>query len=181
MVMRVLDNIQCPPGLATMRHVPVSSSEGYEIHEYLSMEALFLDHCQYEEWATLLAKDIIYRGPAQLFAPGDAGDSPADVTREYGYEFLVRYARSMKEAAGVPRLRRLITNVIVATGPSLREFAVTSYLVVTGALGTDSEAKFLTVERHDVIRRCSRSYQIARREVGFSPTNREVARLALIV
>jgi Ring hydroxylating beta subunit len=180
MVIGVLDNIKCPRGLATMRHVSVSASEGYEIHEYLAMEALFLDHCQFEEWATLLTKDIVYCGPAQLFAPGDASGSP-DVTRVYGYEFLVRYARSMQAAAGGPQVRRLITNVIIATGPSLREFAVTSYLVVTGALGTDADAKFLTVERHDVIRRCSRSFQIARREVGFSPTNREVARLARIV
>lgn len=154
MVMRVLDNIRCAPGqgLATMYHVPVASSQGYELHEYL---AFFLDHGKFDEWTTLLARDVVYRTAAQLSAPAEANASDADDRREYGYDFLVTYAQKLKRTSdGVSKVRRLVTNIIVARGPRHGEFTVGSYLLITGASGTSADGTdgTLTVERHDLIR-----------------------------
>jgi|KBSSwiStaDraftv2_1062776.scaffolds.fasta_scaffold03401_14 3-phenylpropionate/cinnamic acid dioxygenase small subunit len=184
MVMRVLDNIHCSPGrgLATTYHVAVSSSEGYEIQEFLAMEAFFVDHGRYEEWASLLARNVTYRSPAQLFSAAHANESRSDVLCDYDYDFLISYAQKLGQAAtDVSRLRRCISNVIVATGPAHREFTVGSYLLITGTHGTGSESIVFTAERHDVLQRCRNSFRIVRREVTFDLAAGRAARLARLI
>jgi hypothetical protein len=45
-----------------------------------------------------------------------------------------------------------------------KEFAVTSYVLVTCARENEAEEKLLTVERRDCLRRAAETFQIARRE-----------------
>jgi 3-phenylpropionate/cinnamic acid dioxygenase small subunit len=157
----------------TARPMPVSSSVGYEIHEFLAWEALLLDHRRYGEWSALLSQDLVYRSPVGLFpaAPDQARMPQVNPHQDRDCNFVLARVRELERQPSIttadPPLHahRLITNVIVSPAHCSREFAVTSYVLVTCARDNEPEARLLTVERLDCLRRTSTSFQIARREV----------------
>ena len=81
----------------TVRPMPVSSSVGYEIHEFLAWEAFLLDHQRYGEWIALLSRDLCYRGPAELFAqPGEPQSTPVDSRPVRDYNFILTRVRELE-------------------------------------------------------------------------------------
>jgi 3-phenylpropionate/cinnamic acid dioxygenase small subunit len=159
---------------ATLRYVPAGASVGYDVHEFLAHEALFLDQDRYDDWLTLLATDVVYRCPTSLFgAPG--GRTTAPITEnacDYNYDSLVTHAKSLRPAVQAPppdtRVRRLVSNVIVGPGQRPKEYVASSYVLITGARRGEPEARLMTVERQDTLRRCSHSFRLARREIRLS-------------
>jgi hypothetical protein len=153
--------------IATLRHVPVGAGTGYEIHEFLAQEASLLDQRQFADWATLLGRDLTYRCPSWLFSPeSGAARETKESTREYDRDFVARYAQRPELTAPGPakRVRRLITNVLVAS-------AAANFI----------EQPLMTIERRDIIRRCSRTFQIACREVALSRVNTEMLRTVCVL
>jgi 3-phenylpropionate/cinnamic acid dioxygenase small subunit len=152
--------------MATLGHVSVGPAIGYAIHEYYMQEAMLLDQLQYEDWATLLTRDLSYRCPASLFQPGTAGAT--DIV-ERDREFLLRHLGSARnhadQAGSALPVRRLITNIFVSSGGSSKEYAVRTYLLITGPRDSAGNSLMVMAERRDLLRRCSYTYQIARREV----------------
>jgi 3-phenylpropionate/cinnamic acid dioxygenase small subunit len=160
--------------MATLRHVSVGSSIGYAIHEYYVQEAMLLDQMQYADWATLLAPDLKYLCPAPLL-PSVTTTPGETVERDRSY--LLRHLRSSpaaERARNAPSVRRLITNILVSGGISPKEYTVKTYALITGTWGASGSSFMVTAERHDTLRRCSYTYQIARREVRFGATSGEV-------
>jgi hypothetical protein len=186
MITAKLAEAGCFSKIVTLHHVPIGASIGYGIHEFLAQEALLLDHQQYADWATLLARDVGYRCPSRLFSQtADTDQRDADTMQTYNREFLLARAKKPAEPPETPcslkSVRRLITNVIISSGESSKEYAVNSYVLVAGASGMCSGLPLMTVERRDVIRSCSYTYQIARREVSFSMSSPDMLRVAHIV
>ena len=170
---------------SSARPLPVSSSVGYEIHEFLAWEALLLDHRRYGEWSALLSRDFVYHSPIGLF-PDDADQArPRQVNphREIDYNFILARVRDVESqpstATADPsfHVHRLITNVIVSPAHCSKEFVVTSYVLLTCARDNEPEGRLLTVERNDCLRRRSTSYQIARREVRLAQIPPEMRHL----
>jgi 3-phenylpropionate/cinnamic acid dioxygenase small subunit len=132
-----------------------------------------LDHQRYGEWSALLSKDLVYRCPVHLFAdfPEQAPQPQAHQVQERHYDFILSRVRDLQRELSTTRegplihAHRLITNVIASPAHCSKEFAVTSYVLVTCARENEPEDKLLTVERRDCLRRAADSFQIARREV----------------
>jgi 3-phenylpropionate/cinnamic acid dioxygenase small subunit len=176
----------CLPSPVTLRHVPVNATTGYEIHEFLAQEALLLDHAHYEDWSTLLARDLKYRCPAHLFAAMSepAGQALNYTAGEYDHDFLARYARHagrLEQSSQVRSVRRLITNVVIELGCSSNMYSVRSYVLLMGTLDNTPGSPLVTIERHDTLRRCSVSYQIASRTIHLGPASMEVLRAARVL
>jgi 3-phenylpropionate/cinnamic acid dioxygenase small subunit len=158
--------------------VPAGASVGYDVHEFLAHEALFLDHGRYDDWLTLLATDVVYRCPTSLFGtPGSHATAPIIQSAcDYNYDSLVTHARSLRRAvpdtSSDTRTRRLVSNVIVGPGHRPKEYAVSSYVLITGAPRGEPEARLMTVERQDVLRRCSHSFRLVRREIRLSQVDK---------
>lgn len=172
--------------LVTLRHMPVNAATGYGIHEFLAREALLLDHEQYEDWTTLLARDLTYCCPVHLLATTvePAVQPSAQTTREYDYEFLTRYARAAQRTvpiSGARAVRRLLTNVIVEMGPSSNTYDVTSYVLLIGAEDATPGLPLSAIERHDVLRRCALSYQLTHRTISPGTLSAEVLRAVHII
>src|SRR5258708_5473017 len=142
-----------------VRPIPVNAAIGYDVHEFLAWEAFLLDHQRYGEWTTLLSRDLRYRGPAELFAqlPDEPHSTPADSRPVRDYNFILTRVRELEGrlAARTTEIsisvHRLITNVMVSPADCSREFAVISYVLVTGAREGESEERILTVERRDCL------------------------------
>jgi ethylbenzene dioxygenase subunit beta len=160
-------------GTGAARPLPINAATGYEIHEFLAWEAFLLDHQRYEEWTELLSKDLHYRAPAELFAqlPDDPGCKPADLRPVRDHRFILTRVRELEgrlaaaTTAPLMNVHRLITNVMVSPADCSREFAVTSYVLVTATREGEPEERILTVERRDCLRRMSDTFQISRREL----------------
>jgi 3-phenylpropionate/cinnamic acid dioxygenase small subunit len=160
-------------GRDAARPISISSSVGYEIHEFLAWEALLLDHQRYGEWSTLLSTDLVYRCPVHLFAdfPEQAQQPPNHHLQDKDYDFVLSRVRAMErelpttEEGPLIRAHRLVTNVMASHADCSKEFAVTSYVLVTCSRENEPENKLLAVERRDCLRRVTDSFHIARREV----------------
>ena len=158
---------------AGVRPIPVSSAVGYDVHEFLAWEAFLLDHRRYGEWAALLSRDLRYRGPAELFPePDEPHPTSADMRPVRDYDFVLARVRELEGRLASEHtpvnsvsVHRLITNVMVSPADCSREFAVTSYVLVTGMRADEREERILTVERRDCLRRMSDSFQITRRDL----------------
>jgi 3-phenylpropionate/cinnamic acid dioxygenase small subunit len=161
---------------ATLRHVSTSAAVGYDIHEWLAHEALFLDHGRYDDWITLLATDLVYRCPAWVFNASSAVRTTVPAIgrlHDYDYHSVTTHAKGMRPTSSdtLPdfQIRRLVTNVIVTSGHRPKEFVVHSYVLITGAPRDQPEDRLMTVERQDTLRCCSRSFRLTRRELRLSP------------
>lgn len=156
------------------RPIAVNAAIGYAVHEFLAWEAYLLDHHRYGEWTTLLSRDLRYRSPVELFAqlPDEPQITPVDSHSVKDYNFILTRVRELQGRLATARtsdtsisVHRLITNVMVSPADCSWEFAVISYVLVTGAREGEPQEKILTVERRDCLRRMSDSFQIARREL----------------
>lgn len=135
--------------------LPVSSSVGYEIQEFLSWEALLLDSRRYADWSELLARDFAYGCPGR---PGE----------EQSHNCTTHLFRARPEAVTLKVLantRRFLSNVIVAHGACPNEFAVASYVLIHYCRPEDTDTRVLTVSRRDGLLRVSNGFRILRRDI----------------
>jgi 3-phenylpropionate/cinnamic acid dioxygenase small subunit len=137
----------------------VSSSVGYEIHEFLAWEALLLDNRRYTQWMTLLGKDFTYRC---LGRPDD----------ERSYKLTLWHLRKRTQdqtSALVANTHRFVTNVIISHGPGPASYVVSSYVLVNYPGAEESDGGSVAVQRCDQLRRATDSFRIERRDLRMGP------------
>jgi 3-phenylpropionate/cinnamic acid dioxygenase small subunit len=159
-------------GLTSRRRVPLGSEVYNRLLETLYDEAAALDERRFDDWAAMLAPDLVYQAPIRLTRTGPNKDR--DVMRtmfhfdeDYG-SIQMRMGRLQKSAwAEDPpsRCRRFVTNVRVAECDVAGEYEVVSYLYLERSRGDNPHNEQLTAERRDVWREVDGAYILARREI----------------
>ena len=159
-------------GLVSKTRVPLGSPVYNRLLETLYDEAAALDERRFDDWAAMLAPDLIYQAPIRLTRTGANRDR--DVMRtmfhfdeDHG-SIMVRTGRLQKSAwAEDPpsRCRRFVTNVRVGECETAGEYEVVSYLFLERSRGDNPENERLTCERRDVWRETGDGYKLSRREI----------------
>jgi 3-phenylpropionate/cinnamic acid dioxygenase small subunit len=159
----------------------VSAGVYHDIQHFLFREALLLDHRRFDEWAGLLANDVVFRIPTR-FARGIGIETPAgadyvnDDRRAILAKIKLLQAR-MAEPSGelqfANHTRRIITNVLVC--PCDRdEYNVLSYVLLTRSDEGDAPCAVFSAERYDRLRGAGRTLRIIRREIVMDQKNANV-------
>jgi 3-phenylpropionate/cinnamic acid dioxygenase small subunit len=159
----------------------VSAGVYHDIQHFLFREALLLDHRRFDEWASLLANDVVFRMPAR-FARGIGLETPpgADYLQE-DRRAITSQIKLLQEKMATPagqqlaatQTRRFITNVIVC--PCSRdEYNVLSYLLLTRSDAGEAPTTVFSAERYDRLRGSGRTLRIVRREVVMDQKNANV-------
>jgi ethylbenzene dioxygenase subunit beta len=157
--------------------LPVTAGVYHDIQHFLCREALLLDHQRFDEWTALLANDAVLCLPAR-FAREIGVECAAGVAQfQYDRQDIgARFKRLQQRVGSEPgqqlaaKTRRFITNVIVCACDR-DEYNVLSYLLVTRSGPGETQNYILSAERHDRLRRASRTFKIVRREIVMDQTN----------
>jgi 3-phenylpropionate/cinnamic acid dioxygenase small subunit len=158
----------------TYVRVPLGSPDYNRIVEFLYDEAALLDQIKLQEWAALLATDLVYTAPLRE-TRGMAHQAATFVrsVQHFHDDYRSIMGRVMRLtgtksawAEDPPsRTRRLVTNVLVYRTEKPDEFAVVSYLLVTRSRFNFHEFDLISGERHDILRADGASFKLARREI----------------
>jgi len=159
----------------------VTAGVYHDIQHFLFREALLLDHRRFEEWAALLANDVVFRMPAR-FAREIGIDTPKDI--DYFHDdrkSITSRIKLLQERLASPegqrlqsiQTRRFITNIIVC--PRARdEYDVLSYMLLTRSSPGETPSTVFTAERYDHLRGGPRTMRIVRREIVMDQRNPNV-------
>lgn len=154
--------------------VAVGSAIYNEIIEFLYREAALLDQVRLDEWAGLLAEDLRYTAPLRVTRTGaDQSGSVVRTTKHFDDDYqsiMTRLGRLKTKSAWAEdppsRTRRLITNVLVTQGEHAGEYEVVSYLFLARSRYEESDYRFISAERRDLLRRNDAGeFKLARREI----------------
>jgi 3-phenylpropionate/cinnamic acid dioxygenase small subunit len=144
------------------------------ILDFLIDEAALLDDDRHAEWLDLLADDIIYRMPLRntLYRRDGAGfDERSNHWLDNRQSLAMRVQRTRDVPSAwdrdpAPRIRRLVTNLVVHETDTLGEYAATTYLLLLRHRFEAPGYDMLTAKREDSIRRGSNgTLKLARRLV----------------
>jgi 3-phenylpropionate/cinnamic acid dioxygenase small subunit len=142
-----------------------------EIHDFLIDEALVLDEDRHFEWLEFLAADVVYKMPIRKNMYRRDGDG-IDDRNNHWYEsrdsLFMRVRRSREVASAFdrdppPRIRRMVSNLIVRETPKPGEYAATSNLLLLRNRFDDPIYDILSAKREDLIRGENGAYKLARR------------------
>jgi len=159
----------------------VTAGVYHDIQHFLFREALLLDHRRFDEWAALLANDVVFRMPAR-FAREIGLEPPAGV--DYFHDdrnaiiAKIKLLQEKMASDGGQRLqatqtRRFITNIIVC--PRARdEYCALSYLMLTRSSPGEAPSTVFTAERSDHLRGGPRNMRIVRREIVMDQRNANI-------
>jgi 3-phenylpropionate/cinnamic acid dioxygenase small subunit len=159
-------------GLISKARVPLGSEIYNRILETLYEEAAALDERRFDDWAAMLAEDLIYTAPLRVTRTGPHKDR--DIMRTMFHfdddyqSILGRLGRLGKSAwAEDPpsRTRRFVTNVRVADSDAASSYEVVSYLFLERSRFDEPVNEHITCERRDVWRLANGTYKLARREI----------------
>ncbi len=143
-----------------------------QVLTFLYQEAYLLDSWRLEEWLQLLSDDVVYLMPVRVTQ--EKKDGPGFVDGVYHFEenrasLTLRIKRLQTDFAWgenpQPRMRRFISNVLVAPGREENELDVTSSLLLVRSRGDVPDLAFLSAERRDVIRHTPNGLRLARRVI----------------
>jgi 3-phenylpropionate/cinnamic acid dioxygenase small subunit len=159
----------------------VTAGVYHDIQHFLFREALLLDHRRFDEWAELLAPDVVFRMPAR-FAREIGLEPPAGVDYFHDDRRAItakikllqeKLASDGAQPLRATQTRRFITNVIVC--PCNRdEYSVLSYLLLTRSSPGEAPSTVFTAERYDHLRGGARTMRIVRREIVMDQRNANV-------
>jgi 3-phenylpropionate/cinnamic acid dioxygenase small subunit len=159
-------------GLTSTIRVPLGSEIYNRILETLYDEAAALDERRFDDWAEMLAEDLIYTAPLRVTRTGPHKDR--DVMRtmfhfDDDYQSIMgRLGRLGKSAwAEDPpsRTRRFVTNMRVGETGSADVYEVVSYLYLERSRFDDPVNEHTSCERRDLWRLVNGKYMLARREI----------------
>lgn len=146
-----------------------------EIQRFLFREASLLDRREYDAWLALTTDDIHYRVNAAVSR--DAGVKAVDYSivdeTAVGLKSRIDQISNPKltRAENPPSMtRRVVSNIEAFHGEANGEFAVTSYLLAYRSRPSAPEGGFYVAERHDVLRKISQVWRLARRDVHLDHT-----------
>jgi 3-phenylpropionate/cinnamic acid dioxygenase small subunit len=159
-------------GLTSTTRVPLGSEIYNRILETLYDEAAALDERRFDDWAAMLAEDLIYTAPLRVTRTGPHKDR--DVMRtmfhfDDDYQSIMgRLGRLGKSAwAEDPpsRTRRFVTNMRVGETDAAEVYEVVSYLYLERSRFDDPVNEHTSCERRDLWRLVTGKYMLARREI----------------
>jgi 3-phenylpropionate/cinnamic acid dioxygenase small subunit len=159
-------------GLTSTTRVPLGSEIYNRILETLYDEAAALDERRFDDWAEMLAEDLIYTAPLRVTRTGPHKDR--DVMRtmfhfDDDYQSIMgRLGRLGKSAwAEDPpsRTRRFVTNMRVGETDDAEVYEVVSYLYLERSRFDDPVNEHTSCERRDLWRLVNGTYKLARREI----------------
>jgi 3-phenylpropionate/cinnamic acid dioxygenase small subunit len=159
----------------------VSAGVYHDIQHFLFREALLLDHRRFDEWAGLLANNVVFRMPARFAREIGIGTPCATDYLNEDRRAITTKIRMLQEKMATPagqqlfasQTRRIITNVIVC--PCDRdEYNVLSYLLLTRSDTGEAPCTVFSAERYDRLRGSGRTLRIVRREIVMDQKNANV-------
>jgi 3-phenylpropionate/cinnamic acid dioxygenase small subunit len=159
----------------------VSAGLYHDIQHFLFREALLLDHRRFDEWAGLLANDVIFRIPARFASEIGIEVTPGvehfnDDRRAILAKLKLLQTRLASPAGKqvlATQTRRVITNILVC--PCDRdEYNVLSYVLLTRSDSGGAPSTVFSAERYDRLRGTGRTLRIVRREIVLDQKNANV-------
>jgi 3-phenylpropionate/cinnamic acid dioxygenase small subunit len=155
----------------------VDQATAFAVEQFLYREALLLDEGRFEEWLALLDDEVRYVMPTRPVRDVRSGgaDGPADGGRprlHYLEEDRASLAQRIERMATgnawaeVPpsRTTRVVSNVLVGTGPRPSTLGVTSNLVLYRHR-LESEVELFVGRRDDELRPVDGGFRLAARTI----------------
>jgi 3-phenylpropionate/cinnamic acid dioxygenase small subunit len=145
-----------------------------DILDFLIDEAALLDDDRHFEWLDCLTDDITYVMPVRktLYRSGGAGfDERSAHWDDNRFTLELRVRRSVQVEAAydrdpAPRIRRMVSNLVVHESDTPGEYAARSSLLVLRSRFDAPDYDMLTGKREDIIRRdADGTCKLARRRV----------------
>jgi ethylbenzene dioxygenase beta subunit len=140
------------------------------------MEAELLDDDRFRAWLELLTDDVTYRMPVRMnvddtYRGGDAGNTMFFDDDRGSLELRVKHMESPNNWSERPasRTRRYVTNVRVERNGD--EFRAHCSVLVLRSRWDDRNFDFISMKRHDVLRRAAGTLKLAAREILLDQTN----------
>jgi 3-phenylpropionate/cinnamic acid dioxygenase small subunit len=132
-----------------------------DILDFLIDEAALLDDDRHAEWLNCLTEDIVYKMPVRKTTnrrDGNGFDERALHWDDNRFSLGLRVKRSVEVEAAydrdpAPRIRRLVTNLVVHETDIPGEYAATTNLLVLRNRFDAPTYDMLTAKREDIIRR----------------------------
>jgi 3-phenylpropionate/cinnamic acid dioxygenase small subunit len=156
-----------------LKRVKASDGTYGEILDFLNDEAYLLDDDRHGEWLTLFAEDVSYVIPVRknLYRRDGAGfDGSSFHFNDNFQSMTLRVRRSVEVPSAfdrdpAPRIRRMISNIVVHESGTPNEYAVTSSIALFRNRFESPTYDILTGKREDLIRRTEAGLKIAKRTV----------------
>lgn len=144
---------------------------------FLYREAEVLDRRQFDDWLALLHPEIDYRVPirtTRLVKDGDGFSTSAYHLKEDLGTLGIRVARLKTDYAWsenpATRIRRMVSNIRVATSPVADEYNVTSNIAIFCLRGDGTTPIVLTGERQDILVSAPDGWRLKKRLVLLDTT-----------
>ena len=161
------------PGTTSNARIRATDPVFLEILELLAEEAALLDHDKHLEWLEMLTDDVSYRMPIRQTRYRFDGPGFDDNAFYYNDDRLSLGLRARRNTEfeyaydrdPAPRLRRLVTNLLVFEGDKPDEYKANSYILLLKNRFDHPSYDMLSAERNDVIRRTPEGLKIAEREI----------------
>jgi 3-phenylpropionate/cinnamic acid dioxygenase small subunit len=142
-----------------------------QILDFLIDEAALLDDDLHNEWLELLTDDITYKMPVRKTLYRKDGRGFDDRNSHFDDDRMslgLRVRRSVEIPSAydrdpAPRIRRLVTNLVVRQGEADNEYAVTSYILLLRNRFDAPNYDILSAKREDVVRRTPDGLKLAKR------------------
>lgn len=142
-----------------------------EILDFLNNEADLLDTDRHHEWLDLLSDDVVYRMPVRLSTyrkDGEEFDTNSLYFDDDRLSLAMRVTRNVDvvnafDRDPTPKVRRMITNVIVRQATTADEYEVTSSFLLLRTRFSTAPYDMLSGRREDMIRRTDDGLRLARR------------------
>lgn len=156
-----------------LKRVNASDPVYGEILDFLNDEAYLLDDDQHKEWLGLLTEDISYVMPVRTTLyrrDGKGFDGSSFHFSDNLQSMTLRVRRSVDIPSAydrdpAPRIRRMISNVVVRETDKPGEYAVTSSIALFRNRFDNPTYDILTAKREDIIRRTDSGLKIAKRTI----------------
>jgi 3-phenylpropionate/cinnamic acid dioxygenase small subunit len=153
--------------------VPAGTPLWGEAYDFLVTEAELLDDDEHTAWLALLADDVRYTMPIRKTLYRKDGRGFDDRNNHFNDDksaLALRVRRNVEIDAAydrdpAPRIRRLVTNIVMCETPVPDEYAVRSSVLLLRSRFDDITFATLTARRHDVLRRTPEGLRLARRTI----------------
>jgi 3-phenylpropionate/cinnamic acid dioxygenase small subunit len=183
-----IDKSDIVRGLTSKTRVPLGSEIYNRILETLYDEAAILDERRFDDWAEMLAEDLIYTAPLRVTRTGPHKDR--DIMRTM-YHFdddyqsimgrLGRLGKSAWAEDPPSRTRRFVTNVRVGETGTPDTYEVVSYLYLERSRFDDPVNETISCERRDIWRLVDGAYKLATREIILDQSTLGMSNLAVFL
>ena len=159
-----------------------------EIATFLFHEAELLDDGRYRDWLALLSDDVVYQVPVRIAKEREGGTGVSeemfhlDEDRQSLELRVERLEAGFAWAEDPPsRLRHFIANVRMEPRADGEEVTARSNVLIYRGRWDRPEHDLLSAERHDLLRRSTDGWRLARRRVILDSTTVPTLNLSFLI